>query len=201
MPTLIEDFKFLLDGNARFQQLVRETLPLCSDAEQRMLNELAGVVDKQLKEAQPQIAQLQGMFEADLAQMQADAEKDEAKITEIEARLQELKKKKMAEPSPKPEVSPEPPLPGFGDPAYGRTLADELLGLIGTATTTTPHKDAGDVWELMSSDWKIDEAKKPAPKSSPAPHSGAAKTEPRKDRPEDVWELQSKDWKEDESGD
>lgn len=200
MPTLTEDFKFLLDGNARFQQLVRETLPLCSDAEQRMLTELAGVVDKQLKEAQPQIAQLQGMFEADLAQAQADAKKDEAQIAELEARLQELKKK-MAEPPPKPEVPPEPPLPGFGDPAYGRALADELLGLIGTAATTTPQKDLGDVWELMSSDWKIDEAKKPAPKSSPAPHPGAVKPEPRKDRPEDVWELQSKDWKEDESGD
>jgi hypothetical protein len=195
MPTLTEDFKFLLDGNVAFQQMVRDTLPLCSQSERRMLTEVAGAVEQKLKETAPQIAELQKMFEAE---MNAEVKDDHAKLEALEKRLEELKQK-MRQVPPEPGLPPEPPLPGLGDPAYGRRLADELLGLLPPAgAAAAAPKDPGEVWELMSSDWKIDEPPKGTAKPSAPPSPGKApppaNPPPRKDKSGDAWELESQDW-------
>jgi hypothetical protein len=194
MPTLIEDFKFLIKGNVQFQQMVRDTLPLCSESERRMLTQFAGVVEQKLKEVEPQIAELQGMFEADLKEMNGEIKKDEAQLAELQARMEALKTK-MAEVPPAPAPPPEPPLPGMGDSRYGRSLADDLLGLLGSAEGVgAAPKDPGDVWELMSSDWKIDEAPKAAAKPPTSAPPAPSDPQPRKGKGADVWELESHDW-------
>lgn len=158
--SLMDDFEGLKQGFGTFRARVKAGLARAQEPERQQLETLSQALDEAFREVEKTFPPMAAAVDQQLAGLQTSFDQTGARLATLQKQLDDLVAK-AAHAQPAPPPPPRPLVPGEGDPAYGEALSTELLGLIGIGPkaaddgTKQPPK-SGDVWELESVDWVVD---------------------------------------------